>query len=155
MGGHKVLLVATLEKFAEVELMAAVSMVARIAVGVPGIEEAVGHLGASVVSFQLLMGLSCRMVDWLCCQDLLRQIEVWHPTMVFSISLHSLGVQRRARYTCLDVSTIMAERVPGTKQLEDFIFATTLKPACIQIRAPLHRQRFPVGLLASVLSTNS
>ena len=64
MEGHKVLLVATSEKFTEVELMAAVSMVARIAVErVPGIEEAVGHLGASVVSFQLWMGLSCRMVD--------------------------------------------------------------------------------------------
>lgn len=53
-GGHKVLLlVATSEKSTELVPMAAVGKVARIAVRVPGIEEAVGHLGASLVSFQL------------------------------------------------------------------------------------------------------
>ena len=52
-GGHKVLLLATLEKLTELAPMAAVGKVARIAVRVPGIGEAVGHLGASLVSFQL------------------------------------------------------------------------------------------------------
>lgn len=135
--------------------MATVSRVARMAVWAPHIEEAVDHLGASVVSYQLQMGLYCRMVDQLCCQDLLRQIEVQHLTMVFWTSLHSLAALRRARYTFQGVSTIMAERVPGTIQLEGFIFAAILKLACIQIRAPLHHQPFRVGLMASVLSTNS
>jgi hypothetical protein len=52
-GGHKVLLLATVEKLTELVPMAAVGKVARIAVRAPGIEEAVGHLGASLVSFQL------------------------------------------------------------------------------------------------------
>jgi hypothetical protein len=73
MADHRVLLAAS-GKFTEVGLMAAVGKGARTAAGVPDIEEAAAHLGASVVSFQLLMDLSYRMQ--LCCRDLLHQIEV-------------------------------------------------------------------------------
>lgn len=146
---HKVLQLATSEKFAEVVLKAVVDKVARIA-RVPDIEEAMGHWGACLVSFQLWMDLSYRMVDQLCCQDLLHQIEVQLLTMVFWTQLISRTFQ--------GVSTMIVERVPDTKQLEGFIFATILKLACIQIRAPLHHQSFHIGFMAlivSVLQINS
>jgi hypothetical protein len=94
------------------------------------------------------------MVDQLCCRDLLLQIEVWPQTMVFWTYLPFVGL-RRARYRFQGASTIIVERVPGTKQLEGFISATILKLACIQIRAPLLPPTLMVSLIASVLSINS